>query len=202
MTTLIIIAIIVLLPVLYNLLFPVKPPVLENYFKPGQTYYSAAEGIKQTVLRQVGNKVFCELQFDPLAAGPPEHVHLHMHEYIHVAQGTLSAKLNGEVKQFHAGQRLEIPAGMYHKMFNATESVVILRPETEEEYVSAEFAYSLEKLYPIMPVGGGVSLKLIAKISVLDNLFDSIPAGPPPIVFKVVKKIVKPYARVFGVTIA
>ncbi|MBK7441508.1 MAG: hypothetical protein IPI65_08255 [Bacteroidetes bacterium] len=38
---------ILILPVIYNLLFPLKKPELNNYFKAGQTYTSTGEGITQ-----------------------------------------------------------------------------------------------------------------------------------------------------------
>ena len=139
------------------------------------------------------------MRFAPHAAGPPEHIHERMDESILVASGTLSYKLNGVEGQAGPGSRIHFPAGAYHKMWNATDSEVVLRPEKPEDCVPVEFAYSLDRLYPLMGKNG-LTLKMFAKICVLDELFDSIPAGPPPSVFKVIKKIVKPYARLFGVT--
>jgi hypothetical protein len=41
---------------------------------------------------------------------------------------------------------------------------------------------------------------MFAKICVLDTAFDTVPAGPPPAFFVLLKKAVKPYARLLGVT--
>lgn len=105
MTILIIIAIL-LLPIFYNLLFPFKKPNLENYFSPGQTYTSSAEGITQTVLRQAGNKVYCELKFEPHAIGPPYHMHVNLNETASIIKGTLSVKINGQIRHLYPGGRI------------------------------------------------------------------------------------------------
>lgn len=189
---------IIMLPVVYNVFFPLKKPDLSNYFKPGQTYSSKGEGITQTIIRQEDNKVYCELRFAPFAPGPPEHMHEQMPETIQVVQGTLSAKINGEVVQIHEGERVNLPAGVFHKIFNQTDKEVVLRPQLPEDHIPVEFAYSLDQLYPLM-TSKNLTLKMFAKICVLDELFDSIPVGPPPAVFRFIKKAVKPYARLFGV---
>jgi quercetin dioxygenase-like cupin family protein len=200
MTTVLIIIGILLLPVFYNLIFPFKLPNLDNYFSPGQTYTSKAEGVTQTVIRQDGRKVYCELRFEPNAIGPPEHLHINLDESATIIKGTLTAKVGGQITKLNTGDRINIKRGMYHTMYNETNEVVILRSEKEEDYVTIEFAYSLAQLYPLMKPNGGLSLKMFMKICVLDNLFDSVIVGPPPIVFTIIKKTVKPYARLFGNT--
>jgi hypothetical protein len=52
---LLIISGLLLLPIIYDLLFPVPKPDLRNYFQPGETYTSKAEGVTQIVLRQEGD---------------------------------------------------------------------------------------------------------------------------------------------------
>ena len=77
---------------------------------------------------------------------------------------------------------------------------MIIRPEKEEDYLPIELAYSLAQLYPLMKPDGGLTFSMLMKISVLDDLFDTVPLGPPPAFFKVMKKTIQPYARLFGVT--
>ncbi len=199
MTPLIIIGVL-LLPIFYNLLFPFKKPNLENYFSPGQTYTSSAEGITQTVLRQDGNKVYCELKFEPHAIGPPYHMHVNLNEKSSIIKGTLSAKINGQIKHLNPGDRIVLNKGVYHSMYNETNEEVIVRSEKDEDYLPIEFAYSLSQLYPLMKPEGGLSFKMFLKICVLDVLFDSVPFGPPPAFFGIIKKVIKPYARLLGAT--
>ncbi len=199
-TTIMIIVGLLAVPHLYNLLFPFPPPKLDNYFSKGDQYISKAEGITQTVLEQKGNKVYCELKFEPNAIGPLEHVHMNMDESGIVMKGTLSVTLDGQTNKFNAGERVLIRRGVYHTMKNDTSEEVVVRSETEQDFVPVSFAYSLAQLYPLMKPQGGLSLKMFAKLCVLDNLFDTVPSGPPPVVFRAIKKAVKPYARLFGVT--
>jgi quercetin dioxygenase-like cupin family protein len=200
MITFVLVFVILISPVFYNLVSPFKKPKLDNYFSPGQTYYSKGEGITQTITKQEDNKVYCEVRFEPFAAGPPEHLHLSFDETATVTHGTLTAKIGSEIQQLKAGDRLIIPKGTIHRIYNETKEPVIIRSEKAEDYLPVEFAYALAQLYPLMEKEGKRTLRLFAKICVLDRLFDSIPAGPPPAIFGLVKKIVKPYARIFGVT--
>ncbi|MEX0720582.1 MAG: cupin domain-containing protein [Balneolaceae bacterium] len=200
MTVTLIIIGLLLLPVLYNLSFPFKRPLLDNYFLPGQTFISKAEGVTQTFIRQDGNKVYCELKFNPNAIGPPEHLHTNLDEHATVIKGTLTIKVGGHISKLNQGDRLCFKRGIYHRMYNETNEVVIVRSEKNDDYVPAEFAYSLAQLYPLMKSDGGLSLKMFAKICVLDELFDSAILGTPPAFFNLIKKIIKPYARLFGVT--
>jgi quercetin dioxygenase-like cupin family protein len=130
MTAALILIVLLLVPVLYDLLFPFKRPDLNNYFSPGQTFTSKAEGITQTVIKQEGDKVYGEVKFEPYAAGPPEHLHYTFNESGTVIKGTLSAKMNGQVKKFKAGERLILKRGIYHRIFNETNEEVIFRSES------------------------------------------------------------------------
>lgn len=189
-----------LLPVVYNLLFPLRRPNLHNYFSPGQTFASRAEGVTQTILRQEGDKVYSQVTFAPYAPGPPEHLHAGLDESLSVVQGTLTVQVGRHLRRATVGDRVVFPRGLYHRMFNETGQVVVLRSVAAEDYVPVELAYSLAQLYPLMKSHGGISPGLLAKICVLDATFDVVPAGPPPALFAVLKKLVKPYARLFGVT--
>ncbi len=189
-----------LLPVIYNLVFPFKKPYMDNYFTPGLSFTSTAEGVTQTVIKQDGNKVYCETKFEAKAIGPPEHLHLSLDESATVVKGTLTTKVGGEIKKLNAGDRVILPKGIYHRMYNETDNEVVIKPEKADDYLPIELAYSLSQLYPLMKPGGGLTLKMFAKICVLDELFDTIVVGPPPPVFKAIKKTAKPYARLFGVT--
>lgn len=194
-----IIILVLLLPVMCHLIFPMRKPVLDHYFSPGQTYTSKGEGITQIVLKQEGNKIYGELQIEPGAKGPPEHMHKTFDESISVIQGTLTVTIDGQTTKANPGDRVVFKKGSYHSMRNEGDTLVMLRSTQEEDYVPVEFAYALSQLYPLMNKSNGFTFSLFAKICVLDELFDSIPAGPPPAVFSLIKKIVKPYARLIGV---
>jgi quercetin dioxygenase-like cupin family protein len=191
---------ILLIPVVYNQLFPFKRPDMENYFSPGYVFDSKGEGIIQRVIRQEGRKIYMESRFAPGAAGPPEHLHKNTDESATVIKGTLTTKINGKISRLEPGDRLVFKKGIYHRMYNETNEEVILRSEKEEDFIPVEFAYSLAQLYHLVPGNGKLSVELLAKICVLDEYFDMVPKGPAPALYKLIKKIVKPYARLFGVT--
>jgi len=200
LTTTLIIIKILFIPVFYNLLIPFKRPNLDNYFSPNQTYSSKAEGIMQTAIKQDGNKVYCELKFELYAIGPTEHLHINLDESVIVFNGIPTTKLGDKISKLNPADRLNFNKEIHHRMYNETNEEVNLRSQNEEDYITVEFAYSLAQTYPMMKPSGGLALKMFAKICVLDNLFDSVILGPPPVIFTVIKKIVKPYARLFGVT--
>jgi hypothetical protein len=143
--------------------------------------------------------VYGQLELLPYAV-PPEHLHYTFDESGTVLQGTLSVKVNGQVMTVSAGERVLLPRGVYHKIFNQTDDPVIFKSDREEDYLPVEFAYALAQLYPMMKSDGKPTAKMIAKIAVLDTLFDSVLLGPPPILFKLLTKNSKPYARLLGVT--
>lgn len=193
-------AFILLLPILYHFAVPLKPPYLDDYFTPGNMIFSESEGIKQIILEVRGRNVYSELTLLPQAQGPPEHMHKYFDESFVVSKGELTIKLNNEIFKIPKGNRFKIPKGMYHRIYNETDKEVTIRPEHETDFVPLEFTYSLAQLYPLMDSKKDNGLKLLMKLSVLDELFDSIIKGPHPAVIRVVKKILKPYARIFGVT--
>jgi hypothetical protein len=97
-----------------------------------------------------------------------------------------------------AGERARIPKGVPHRLYNETDEEVVVRCDQEGDHLPVEFAYALSELYPLF--NEKFTLKLLAKIAAFGSMFDSEMKGPPPIVFKAILRIIKPYARVFGIT--
>jgi quercetin dioxygenase-like cupin family protein len=194
-----IIATILLLPILYNLLFPLKPPMLENYFQPGQTFISNMEGVKQTIIKQVGDKVYSELTLSPGAVGPPEHLHIGFDESATVTKGTLSVNINNQVFEVSEGSRIYFPKGEYHTFSNNTDSEVVVTCDHDNDYLPVTFAYTLAQFYPLLD--GDSKLKMVHmffKMSMFGDLFDSYVAEVPVNGQKAIKAVLQPYARVLG----
>lgn len=61
MVTVLIILIIILHPVPYNMLVPLNLPRLDDYFQSGQIVSSKMKDVMQTIIKQVGDKVYSEL---------------------------------------------------------------------------------------------------------------------------------------------
>jgi quercetin dioxygenase-like cupin family protein len=199
MITIIIILAVILLPILYNMLVPLKPPRLEGYFKPGQTFSSKMEGVTQTIIKQVGNKVYSEVTLAPGSAGPPEHLHISFDESATIAKGTLTVKLNNEVTEMSEGSRIHFPKGQYHTFSNNTDSEVVITCDQDNDYLPAGFAYSLAQFYPLLDSSSKLKMvHLLFKMSMFGDLMDSYVVDAPVNVQKTIKMILKPYARVLG----
>ena len=199
MIALIIILLIILLPVVYNLLFPLKPPRLNNYFSPGETFSSKMEGVVQTILKQTDDKVYSQVSLAAGAAGPPEHLHFGFNESGTVTKGILTVKLNDEETQANTGSRVRFLKGQYHTFSNQTSDEVIITCDHEEDFVPVSFAYALAQFYPLFDSESKLKmLHFFFKMSMFGNMFDSYVKAAPVNAQKVIKKILQPYARVLG----
>lgn len=199
MTALVIILCIIVLPVLYNLLFPLKPPSLENYFQVGQTYSSKMEGITQTIIKTDKEKVYSEVTLKPGAVGPPEHLHLGFDESATITKGTITVVVNKKTFELKAGDRITVKRGEYHTFSNKSSETAIITCNQDTDFVPVTFAYALAQFYPIMDSTSKLKMvHFFFKMSVLGELFDSYVADAPVNAQKIIKKILKPYARVLG----
>lgn len=199
MTTALIILTFILLPVLYNMLVPLKPPRLDNYFQPGQAFSSKMEGVTQTIIKQVGDKVYSKLTLAVGSAGPPEHLHIGFDENGTITKGTLTVKLNNEVTEMGAGSRISFPKGRYHTFSNKSNSEVVITSDKESDYVPVTFAYALTQVYPLMDSNSKLKMvHLLFKMSMFGDLFDSYVVDAPVNAQKLIKKMLKPYARILA----
>lgn len=202
MILLAIIITVLVLPVIYNLLFPLKPPYLDNYFSPGQVFVSKMEGVTQTIIKQEGDKVYVELKLSPGSVGPPEHLHLDFNENAALTKGTLTVKLDGETSKISAGSRIQFLKGHYHTFSNDTNEDVIITCEKPEDFVPVTFAYALSQFYPLFDSNSKMKmLHFFFKMSMFGDYFDSYVKEAPVNGQKTIKKILQPYARVLGYTL-
>jgi len=199
MTVVLIIVTILILPVLYNLLVPLKPPELDNYFQPGQTFISKVEGVRQTIIKQVGDRVYSEVMLSPGAAGPPEHLHIGFDESATVTKGILTVKLNNHVTEVGAEGRIRFPKGQYHTFSNKTNTEVVFTCEKDSDFIPAGFAYAITQFYPLLDSKSKLKMvHFFFKMSLYGDLFDSYAAEAPVNGQKILKKMLRPYARVLG----
>jgi mannose-6-phosphate isomerase-like protein (cupin superfamily) len=180
-------------------IFPEDKPEIANYFRPGQVFYSSAEGFRQTVLRHEKGFVFCSLHVDPFAPGPPKHIHTDFDEFVEIHNGELSLWINGEVKKVHPGEKVLIPRGTPHKPFNETADTIRLKGEAA---FPEKFAYNLVQVYGFMDNTPDFekSGKTLWQMILFGRAgFDSYQGeGPPVIAQKVVAFLLTPVARLLG----
>ena len=180
-------------------LFPEKKPKVSTYFKPDVEFYSAVEGFRQKVIKQENGIVYCSLQVEPFAAGPPEHIHTDFDEYVEIHNGELSLLINGEVKKIHPGEKVHIPKGTPHKPFNETAETLYLKGHIA---FPENFAYNLVQVYGFLDSHPDFekSPKTLLQMSMFASAgFDSYKGdGTPILAQKVVGFLMTPLARFLG----
>ena len=194
MTTALLILGILLIPVLYQAAFPIRLPELVDYFAPGQSYHSEADGVTMHILRQEGERVHCEFRFAPGAGGAAPHRHELFDQSGTVAKGTLVVRADKQLLRIPAGGRLELPRGTTHLLSNHGTGEVLLRCEGAQDALPVGYVYGLTKRYPFARKGT-LNLRKHAMACVLEQQFDSYPAGWSPTFIRFLRKLGKPYAR-------
>lgn len=184
---------------LHLVVFPEKKPDISTYFKPGQTFYSKAEGFSQTVVRQEDGLVHCELIIEPFADGPPKHIHTGFDETFEVRQGELSVWVKGKIVRLKPGEKLFVPRGTPHKPFNETAETITMKGTVA---FPEKFAFYLPQVYGIMDKDStfGKNASTVLQMSLFTNAgFDSyIGDGPPVAVQKVLGFFLAPASRLMG----
>lgn len=185
--------------VFHLVIFPEKKPKVATYFKPNVEFYSAVEGFRQRVIKQEDGIVYCSLQVDPFAAGPPEHVHSDFDEFVEIQNGELSLYINGEVKKIHPGDKVFIPRGTPHKPFNETADTIHLKGHIA---FPEKFAFNLVQVYGFLDSHPDFekSPKTLLQMSFFGSAgFDSYKGDGTPIsAQKVVGFLITPLARLLG----
>jgi mannose-6-phosphate isomerase-like protein (cupin superfamily) len=184
-----------------RVIFPESNAPRDYYPRAGSTFVSRTEGFRQTIARHENGLVWLELELEPHAAGPPEHIHGTITERFMVAEGTLSLMVNGEKKILRAGEMLEVPPGTPHKPFNETGARTIVKgPLTPENALPEEFIIFLTQAYGVFDESPAETNKLNAmlQMSRFAPKYDLWLAGPPVFLQKTLFFIIGPTARLFG----
>lgn len=196
MTTALLILGILLIPALYQAAFPIRLPEFVDYFAPGQSYHCEADGVTMKILRQEGERVYCEFRFAPGAGGAAAHKHEHFDHSGIVVKGTLVVRADKQLLRIPAGGTLHIPKGTTHLLSNHGTGEVLLRCDGPQDALPAGYVFGLARRYPFARKGL-LNLRTHAIACVLESRFDSYPAGWSPTLIRVLRKMGKPYARLW-----
>ncbi len=184
---------------LHLIVFPEKKPAVSNYFKAGQQFYSKAEGFKQTVIRQENGIVYCSVEIEPFADGPPKHIHTSFDEIFEVEEGELSLWMDGKVHKLHKGDTVHVRKGVAHKPFNETGATI--RTKRLAEF-SEKFAYHLPQVYGVMDkdssFGKGPGTLLQMSLFASEGFDSYLAEGPPVAVQKTMGFLLTPLSRLLG----
>jgi mannose-6-phosphate isomerase-like protein (cupin superfamily) len=180
-------------------IFPENKPEVSTYFKPGQQFYSKAEGFRQTVVKQENGHVFCSLEIEPFAGGPPKHIHTRFDEFFEISNGELTVWVDGEIKKIHPGEKLFIPKGTPHKPYNETADTIHVKGPID---FPENFAYCLPQVYGVVDKMPGFAKppKTALQMALFSQAgFDSyLVDGPPVFMQKTMSFLLTPLARLAG----
>ncbi len=184
-----------------RVILPEAEPGAEYYPPEGYVFYSRLEGFRQTIVKHENDLVWLELELDPHAAGPPEHIHTGFAEKFIVAEGTLTLLVNGEKKILRAGESFLVEPGTPHKPFNETDARTVVRGPFEPEYaIPAQFSVFLTQAYGFFDEAESNARppRVLLQMSRFSPKYDSWLAGPPVPLQKAFCFTVAPTARLFG----
>lgn len=184
---------------LHRVILPEEKPDVSAYFKPGQEFYSKAEGFRQTITKHENGLVYGHLDADPYAPGPPKHVHDNFDETFEIENGELTVWVDGEIKKLHPGEKLHIPKGTPHKPYNETGEVIHVKGSFA---FPEKFAFNLSQIYGYMDDHPDFekSPRTIFQIALFQEAgFDSyLVDGPPVAIQKLTGWVANPLSRLFG----
>lgn len=183
--------------IIHHWILPTKTPDYNNYFKVGQSFTSALEGLTQTIVKVDDERLTTDIAIEAKSNGPVIHTHENFDETFIVKRGTLSMQYGTEIKKISAGQSITIPKNTPHKPFNETDSIVLVTSE-----MPLDFAYCLSQIYPFWDENASNTKppKILFQLSVFGSKFDSYPTvdAPPKPVLKALTFLLAPTARLIG----
>jgi mannose-6-phosphate isomerase-like protein (cupin superfamily) len=72
----------------------------------------------QTAKDTNGRLLEMEADYAPFSKAPPPHCHPHQEEDFLILRGQMTVRMDGKIMILHEGERLHIPAGISHSMWN------------------------------------------------------------------------------------
>ena len=157
------------------------------------------EGFKQTVIKQENGNVYCTVEIEPKAPGPPLHIHSGFDEMFEIKQGELSILVDGKTEILKPGEKYYVEKGAAHKPFNQTDSTIVAEmgefafPEKFAVYLSQVYGFFDESQDNMKPP------KVIFQMAMFNQHLDSyLGDGPPVAMQKVQNFFIVPFARLLG----
>lgn len=130
---------------------------------------------------------------------PMPHFHPQQEEYFKVLSGSVSVRLNGELKILNAGEALNIPPNHIHSMWNPSEEKAVVnwqvQPALDTEYF-LEMGMGLAQAGKVKADGMPNLLQSVVLVTRFKNVYRL--AKPGPIAQKIVFSILAPFARLMG----
>ena len=140
-----------------------------------------------------------ESTYQPHSTEPTPHFHPQQEEYFKVLAGSISVRLNGELKVLHAGDTLNIPPNQVHSMWNHSEEKAVVnwqvQPAMDTEYF-LEMGMGLAQAGKVKSNGMPNLLQSVVLVTRFKQVYRL--TKPGPIIQKIVFSILAPFARLMG----
>jgi quercetin dioxygenase-like cupin family protein len=205
-----ILLVIIALPLLYlggglylhNYMYPTHTPEYRSYFRDSSRFSSKWEKITFQIMSFNPEKGTIRVNMEIAPGG--EQIAAHEHDFFTerfiVQKGKLSAIINGKSSDYAQGQELVIAPGVTHKLFNNTDSTVILSDAAGKGFeLPIDYVYALSQLYGHWDadIANRTSPKLYFHLAILHKQFDSwsTEKAPSKSVQKMLRICMAPTAR-------
>ena len=131
------------------------------------------------ILEETPQRLLVEVTYAEPGKPPPKHLHPSQDEQFEVLEGRLTTKVAGTERVLGPGDRLDVPRGTVHQMWNAGPHRVVARWETAPAGRTGDWFRALDALNregrPGLPA-------MAALLTEFDDVFRLV--GVPPIVLK------------------
>jgi quercetin dioxygenase-like cupin family protein len=131
------------------------------------------------IVSETPEELELEASWTPGGSSPPPHLHPAQEEHFEVLAGQLTALIDGRQRLLMVGDRLEIPRGTPHTMWNASGEQARVSWRTRPAGRTAEWFREVDRLTS----GGTRNPPLPAMAAVLTNYSDAfrLAVGPKPL---------------------
>jgi quercetin dioxygenase-like cupin family protein len=130
-----------------------------------------------------------EASYGPGGSPPPPHLHPAQDERFEVLEGELNARVDGgSVRVLRPGERLEVPRGVKHQMWNASSASARVRWETRPAGRTEEWFRSVDQV--VRAAGGKMPgpLAFVSLVAEYDDVF-RLAVGPSAVVQPAVRAL-------------
>lgn len=171
--------------------------------RAGDILTNAATGQSLRFLRTAadtdGALLEIESTWPPRGSAPPEHFHPQQAERFTVLAGTLRVRVAGAERELHAGDTLDIPAGVPHGMWNGGDAPATARWETRPALGTERLFESLHAFAAAGAVNARGVPPLLDLAVLVPRHWDELRlTSPAPAVQRLVFGVLGPLARALG----
>jgi len=145
-----------------------------------------------------GKYLLFDIEVKPKGFVPVRHFHPHQSESFEVYSGKLRVEVNGQTREFAAGESVTIPKAQPHQWWNASDTEPVkmkvkLEPAMNTEIFFEQF-FGLCNDGKTKPDGSPEFLQIMA----MNNEYEVYMAGPPLFLQKMMGAVIGNFARLFG----